>query len=120
MPHEARQLASTFIGNLQASAPAVGASADQWINLRDGTFERAYWVTRELLVSLLPLQAFRACVGKLAAAPRSKRNRAVLRCHNPFIGIVDGEREFELVRVVSRAAVLEEVTASLGEEPEPS
>lgn len=41
-----------------------------------------------------------------------------MRCHAPFVALLDDDRRF--VRLVNRQAFLEDVAVSLGEEPEGS
>ena len=84
--------------------------------LRGTTQERAAWVTRELLGSLLPQSAFDAWAQGMRDAPRAQRTRAVLRGAAPFIALVEGDHEFS--RLANRQALLEEIAATLGEEPE--
>ena len=116
----ARQLVSGLIESLQRdSIPAVPPqplSNGEWVTLRETTQERATWVTRELLGSLLPQSAFDAWANGMRDAPRARRTRAVLRGAAPFIALLEGDREFS--RLVNRQALLEEIAASLGEEPE--
>jgi len=116
-PWQARQFVSAFIDSLQRQHPPAPESSDaQWVTLRDTTQERAAWVTRELLASLLPQEAFSAWVDALRDAPRAHRTRAVLRRAATFVALVEGDREF--MRLANRQALLEEIAASLGEEPE--
>jgi hypothetical protein len=115
----ARQLASDFIGLLQRQSPSVPTSSDddsEWVTLGGKTQERAAWVTRELLTSLLPQQSFEAWAHELRDAPRAQRTRAVLRRTTSFVALVGQDHEF--VRLANRRALLEEIASSLGEEPE--
>jgi hypothetical protein len=118
----ARQLVSGLIESLQRdSIPAVPPqpqpqSNGEWVTLRETTQERASWVTRELLGSLLPQSAFDAWANGMRDAPRARRTRSVLRTAAPFVALLEGDREFS--RLVNRQALLEEIAASLGEEPE--
>lgn len=117
---QARQLVSGLIESLQRdSIPAVPPqpqSNGEWVTLRETTQERASWVTRELLGSLLPQSAFDAWANGMRDAPRARRTRAVLRGAAPFIALLEGDRDFS--RLVNRQALLEEIATSLGEEPE--
>jgi hypothetical protein len=116
----ARQLVGGLIQSLQRdSAPPVPpqpSSNGEWVTLKGGKQERTTWVTRELLGSLLPQSAFDAWANGMRDAPRAQRTRAVLRTAAQFVALLDGDREFS--RLVSRQALLEEIAASLGEEPE--
>jgi hypothetical protein len=138
-PWRARDLVRIFIDSLQRERPAAGSSsaagknetpvspgagpaaqpdpdAKDWITLRGKTQERAAWVTHELLRSLLPQEAFDAWVERLRDAPRAQRTRAILRRPAPFVALTEGDREF--VRLANRQALLEEIAATLAEEPE--
>jgi|SRR5882724_7289892 len=116
-PWQARQLVSGFIDSLQRQVPAAPEpNANEWITLSGATQERATWVTRELLASLLAKDAFDAWANALRDVPRGRRTRAVLRCAAPFVALVESDREF--IRLANRQALLEEIAASLGEEPE--
>jgi hypothetical protein len=115
-PFWARQTVSKFIDLLQDQPPP---SSDEWVTLGNKTIqERADWVTRELLLSLLQQEAFTAWMPALRDAPRAQRTRAVLRRPAEFVALVDDDREF--VRLANRLALLEEIAASLGEEPDRS
>ena len=66
------------------------------------------------------------CCRKLHSAPgrtlsavtplRGERTRAVLRRPTDFVALVEGDREF--TRLTNRGALLEDIAAVLGEEPE--
>jgi hypothetical protein len=115
-PQQARLTVRNFIDLLQRQPPVSG---DEWVMLdHKNTQERAAWVTRELLVSLLQQEAFTAWMPALRDAPRAQRTRAVLRRRAEFVALVDDDREF--VRLANRQALLEEIAASLGEEPDRS
>ena len=117
---QARQLVSGLIESLQRDStppdPQQPPRESEWVTLRTTTQERATWVTRELLGSLLPQSAFDAWANGMRDAPRARRTRAVLRGAAPFIALLEGDREFS--RLVNRQALLEEIATSLGEEPE--
>jgi hypothetical protein len=125
-PYQARTLVSIFIASLQkpidvapnAVVDPVPVADAGWVVLKNQTQERASFVTRELLKSLLSPDAFRPYTDALSGAPRAQRTRAVLRVASPFVALVDVQRDFELVRVVNRHALLEEVASSLADEPE--
>jgi hypothetical protein len=95
-PSTARQIAQDFIQSLQQpSCPTQ--EPWQWQKLPDGGYERARWVTRRLLTSLLPQEARDAWVNDLRDAPRSQRTRAILRrCQTDFVALTVGEREFSV------------------------
>lgn len=116
----ARQLVGGLIQSLQRDTnppvPPQPPGNGEWVMLKGGTQERATWVTRELLGSLLPQSAFDAWANGMRDAPRARRTRAVLRTAAPFVALLDGDREFS--RLVNRQALLEEIASSLGEEPE--
>jgi hypothetical protein len=98
-PQEARTLVGNFIGALQVTgALPAGAATNEWTGLRDGTWERAEWINRELLATLLPPQTFRAHANDQPATSQPERTRAVLRCHAPYIALIDNEHEFEVIR----------------------
>jgi hypothetical protein len=115
---QARQCVSKFIDSVQRQLPPGPAPDDaEWVTLRDTIQERAAWVTRELLVSLLPREAFNnSWTYALRDSPRAQRTRAVLRRSGTFVALVEGNREF--LRLANRQSLLEEIAAALGEEPE--
>jgi hypothetical protein len=114
-PRQARQLVAAFIASVQRPLPPGTAAADdEWVALDTKTQEKAQWVTRKLLASLLPEQAFDAWAPVSLDEPRAKRTRAVLRRAGPFVALIGGDREF--VRLANRQALLEEIAGSLGEE----
>ena len=116
---EAVSLVRTFIKLLQRdaslAAPAQSSDKSNWVTLKS-TQERAEWVTRELLASLLPQSAFEAWAPGMRDEPRGRLTRAVLRRAGAFIALVEGEHEFS--RLTNRNALLEEIAVKLGEEPE--
>ena len=114
-PWQARMAVSGFIDLLQRQCPA-GPSDAEWITLYGTTQERAAWVTRDLLSSLLPPEAFNAWAHAMRDAPRVQLTRSVLRRAAAFVALVEGDREF--VRLTNRQVLLEDIAASLGEEPE--
>jgi hypothetical protein len=103
---------------MPAPGPAPPPSPPGWVTLGQSIWERASWVTRELLAELLPADAFGTWTDAYRDAPAARRTRAVLRRPAPFVALVEGEREF--MRLVNRRVLLEEIAASLGEEPEPA
>jgi hypothetical protein len=132
---QARQIVSQFITLLQeslapppstanaaSSGPAMVASAPAQVQMQPSVTlgsaiqERASWVTRDLLGKLLPPEAFDLWADEGRDEPRMRRTRGVLRRPAPFVALVRGDREY--VRLVNRAVLLEEIAASLGEEPE--
>ncbi len=114
---QARLLVDAFMKSLRREAPASpDPSAHEWVTLSGTTQERATWVTRKMLESFLPAEAFDTWSNALRDAPRTQRLRAVLRRAGPFVALVEGDREF--VGLANRQAMLEEIAASLGEEPE--
>jgi hypothetical protein len=116
-PWQARQIVSSFIESLQQTVPPVPpAKLAEWVLLKGSTSERATYVTRELLASLLPQHAFGVWTDALRDSSRGQRTRAVLRRAADFVALVEGDREF--TRLANRRALLEDIAASLGEEPE--
>jgi hypothetical protein len=134
---QARQVVSEFITLVQEPAtiappgpalPTSGPAAvapspaqtqmQPSVTLSSGKQERATWITRELLGTLLPPETFDLWADAGRDAPRMRRTRSVLRRPAPFVALVQGDREY--VRLVNRSVLLEEIAASLGEEPESS
>jgi hypothetical protein len=68
-----------------------------------------------LLATLLPQDAFDGWANAGRDAPPARRTRGVLRKPAPFVALVEGNREY--VRLVNRRVLVEEIAASLGEEP---
>ncbi|WP_426161793.1 hypothetical protein [Pseudoduganella sp. R-34] len=118
-PYDARSIVARFIESLQRNEmnpdPGQVYIETEWVSLRSSK-ERAQWVSRELLATLLPNAAFEAWAPNLRDAPRAQLTRAVLRRPGPFVALVDGNREFS--RLTNRGALLEETAAKLGEEPD--
>jgi hypothetical protein len=134
-PWQARQVVGQFITSLQepapASAPPIPTSPPSYpvgappmapprmqpsVTLKSQMQERASWVTRESLKTLVPPDSFDLWTDLGRDEPRARRTRSVLRRQAPFVAIVQENREY--VRLVNRASLLEEIAASLGEEPE--
>lgn len=124
-PWQARQVVSQFLTLLQESASSSTAATvapappqirmQPSVMLGSAMLERASWITRELLETLLPGEAFDLWTDAGRDAPRMRRTRGVLR-RPTFVALVQADREY--VRLVNRAVLLEEIAASLGEEPE--
>lgn len=116
-PQLARQLVSTFLQSLQLPTPVAPPSAPLpgWVQL-SGYQEKATWVSRSSLSSVLPASAFEACAKAFADQPRARRSRALLRCRAPYVALVDDDKQY--VGMVDRSAYLEGLAASMGEEPE--
>lgn len=134
-PIMARTVVGQFIQLLQvppsgiATAAAVPASVmapfetvktplpgDTWVKFASETQERAAWVTRSMLETMLAADAFDLWMDEARDAPRAKRTRALLRRPGPFVALVRGNREY--VRLVNRQTLLEQLAAHSGEEPE--
>jgi hypothetical protein len=118
-PVTAGTIAFNFIDSLQQAVLPPGASQEDWQACQGTTrgYERAQRVTRELLTSLLPQEARDAWANDLRDASRGKRTRAVFRCRRTdFVALTLGDREFSAL--TNRRALLEDVAALLGEEPE--
>lgn len=113
--YTAQALAQNFIQSLKRSPPSPTPDRE-WIVLGPNEEERAEWVTAALLRELLPPEAFLAKVRASDDQPRSKRARAVLRRSSPFVALVDERDQFQ--SLIDRAAYLDVLAASLGEEPE--
>jgi hypothetical protein len=62
------------------------------------------------------MSAFDAWAPGMRDVPRTRLTRAVLRRIGPFIALLEGDREFS--RLTNRQALLEEIAAKFGEEPE--
>jgi hypothetical protein len=114
----AAPIANPPSGAAMAAVPAQLSQMQPSVLLSSGTLERATSVTRELLETLLPQEAFDVWTDVGRDAPRMRRTRSVLRRSAPFVALVQGDREF--VRLVNRTVLLEEMASSLGEEPESS
>ena len=130
-PHEARAVTNAFIRQVQRPAPPAvltpgkrapkakaPALTSDWVEFDDGRAERASWVTHDLLEELIPASAFQAWTWAMRDAPRARRTRAVLRRTGDFTALLDDDRS--VLRIVNRRAVLEELAAAAGEEPEKS
>lgn len=130
-PSQARQVVTAFVTllqqpvqpaqtQMQQAQPAEPAQTQMQPSVMLGsvTRERASWVTHGLLETLLPAEAFDVWAEEGRDAPRMRRTRSVLRRAAPFVALVRNDREY--VRLVNRAVLLEEIAASLGEEPESS
>jgi hypothetical protein len=116
-PHQAPQLVQDFVNRLQQpNPPPSGASQEHWVSLDSGICERADWVNVTLLYELLPTSSFAAKVEELADQPKSKRVRAVLRAHAPFVAVIDREGQF--LSLLDRRAFLERIATTLSDEPE--
>jgi hypothetical protein len=145
-PMSARNVVSQFIQLLQTSAPAtpgpppllpapaatksIGTPAsvlapviapsttpgDTWVIFASGVQERATWVSRQMLETMLPQEAFEVWADEARDAPRGRRTRGVLRRPGQFVALVRSDREY--VRLINRAVLLEEMAAMYGEEPE--
>lgn len=114
-PKLANQLVNLFISSLQGSFPkGPPFKPDEWTELGNGVFERASWVTSDLLRALLPADCFDAWTGDLRDVPRNQRMRAVLRRNSDFVAQTIGNREFD--RLFDRQAMLTDIAASLAEE----
>jgi hypothetical protein len=98
-----------------AAAPSLSDKLT-WTDFSTTSRERATWVTRELLEELVSPDTFALWTDLAPDAPRAQRTRAVLRRVAPFVALVDRDGGF--IRLVNRRVLLEEVAASLGEEPE--
>jgi hypothetical protein len=134
-PIMARTVVGQFIQFLQvppsgvampAAAPAsvmapvvtvvTSSPGDTWVTFASGTQERAAWMTRSMLETMLPAEAFDLWMDEARDAARAKRTRALLRRPGPFVALVRGDREY--CRLVNRQTLLEELAAYSGEEPE--
>jgi hypothetical protein len=113
-PWQAQQIVREFIKSLQQSDPKPVPNLKEWVPLKDSTYERATYVTREFLESLLAEPTFRAWMPTLRDSSRVQRTRAMLRRKSDFVALVECDREF--TRLANRRALLEEIAASLGEE----
>jgi len=121
----ARSLVARFISLVQSDplytppdplAPPPPHPFEPAIFLKSQVWERTSWVTRQLLESLLPAEAFDLWTDEHRDLPRMRLTRSVLRRVGPFVALVRGDREY--VRLVKRSVLLEEMASSLGEEHE--
>jgi hypothetical protein len=116
-PWPAQQLTKRFIEFLQVPPPmAVGwnqprlPAREEWVPLRPPVVERAEYVTRPLLRTLLPESAFNACITESREQAKAKRILPVLEFTNAeFVAMVDSERTF--LRLIDRGALLEELAS---------
>lgn len=111
--------ANTFAGPASVLAPVVAqstTSGDTWVIFASGTQERATWLSKQMLETMLPQEAFEVWAEEARDAPRARRTRGVLRRSGQFVALIRGDREY--VRLVNRAVLLEEMAALYGEEPE--
>ena len=90
--------------------------AGEWVTFARGVSERASWIGRDSLEALLPQHCFESWTYAMPDAPRSRRTRAVLRRSGEFVALVDQDLRF--AKLVDRHALLEQMAASLSEEPE--
>jgi hypothetical protein len=88
----------------------------EWVTFPRGVSERASWIGRDALEALLPQHCFESWTYAMPDAPRSRRTRAVLRRSGEFVALVDQDLRF--AKLVDRHALLEQMAASLSEEPE--
>lgn len=118
-PNDARSIVAKFIESIQRDdmdiTPLNVHTEAEWVSLRSRK-ERAQWVSKELLWTLLPSIAFEAWAPSLRDAPRAHLTRAVLRRPAPFVALV--ERNHEFSRLTNRGVLLEEIATQLGEEPD--
>lgn len=108
----AGKLVAQFVQLLQsppAAAPSPANLEDDWTELAEGTFERAQWVTRDLLRKLLPDEAFSSHAPENRDASAADRTQTVLRRRGNFVALLDSDGGFSLL--IDRRALLEEVVA---------
>jgi hypothetical protein len=116
-PNTARSIVQHFLNSVQQNTAPPQQSASQWQRLEGDRYERASWVTSDMLLDLLPKVGRSAWTNDLRDAPRAKRSRAILRRRNcDFVAITGADREF--IDLVNRRVLLEEMAASVSEEPE--
>lgn len=114
----AQELVTKFLKQLRRPDSASNQDAETekgWVRLSEYT-ERAEWVTRSLLYSLLPESAFEAHIKPALDHSRARKSRALLRCRGPFVALLGEDGRF--LRLLNRQIYLEEVATALGEEPD--
>ena len=104
-PSAAEALVLNFITSLQLWVPPADPST--WTGFDNGKWERAQWVTHDLLRELLPEAAFDQWIREDRDGDRTKRAKPVLNREGEFVAIVDDEKRFK--RLISRGAILEEL-----------
>ncbi|HMJ92833.1 MAG TPA: hypothetical protein VK472_01905 [Allosphingosinicella sp.] len=98
------------------AAPAPPAPAGEWVTFERGVSERASWIGRGALEALLPPECFESWTFAMPDASRGRRTRAVLRRSGEFVAIVEQDMRFS--KLVDRRALLEQMAASLSDEPD--
>lgn len=111
----ARAVVRDFIVRLQSQPGPQGDP--EWVLFGNGNAERASWITRDTLESLLPAPCFDALAPIMRDAPRGRRTRAILRRSGDFIALAEDDGRFA-GQIVDRRALLEQLAASSAEETE--
>jgi hypothetical protein len=114
-PNAARTVVTDFLSSIQyESALPAGTDPSQWQKLDETHYERASWVTSELLLKLVSKEARSAWVDEQRDAARAQRSRSILRRRNSdFVAVTGADREF--VDLVNRRVLLEDMAASVSE-----
>jgi hypothetical protein len=116
-PNTARNLVQHFLNSVQQNTIPPPPAGSQWQKLGDNRYERASWVTRDMLLDLLPKVCREAWIRDLRDSSRAKRSRGILRRRNSdFVAVTGPDRDF--LDLVNRRVLLEEMAASVGEEPD--
>lgn len=116
-PWQAQQFVRYFLEAVQTRDEAARASLeppDGWLRFRNYD-ERAEWLDRKLLDSLLPGNTFEACIQPRYDDSRAKKSRALLRCRAPFVALLGDDGRF--LRLLNRQKHLEELAWAHGDEP---
>lgn len=117
-PWQAQQVVRFFLDAVQVRDPAARAAPEPlpgWLRFKDYD-ERAEWMDRRLLQSLVPGDAFQACIRPGYDDSRAKKSRALLRCREPFVALLGDDGRF--LRLLNRQKYLEELAWSMSDEPE--
>lgn len=117
-PWQAQQLVHFFLEAVQirdTGARATPEPALGWLRFKEYD-ERAEWLDRRLLESLVPGDALQACIRPRDDDSRAKKSRTLLRCRAPFVALLGEDGRF--LRLLNRQKYLEELAWSLSDEPD--
>jgi hypothetical protein len=127
------ELIKTFLALIQKEQPpgippapppgpedwvSVGSAVDPLTTTAKETFEKARWITGDLLETLLGADAHRSYLrsSELRSKTPSEQLRIVLSFDGPFVPTTDDDRRFE--SMLNRNAVLEQVARQLSTKSE--
>jgi hypothetical protein len=94
-----------FLDRIQASV--AQPPAKDWIEIRQGKWERADWLTRETLATYLSSSLNEASIKDGRRQTDADIVRQVLRKEGSFIALLKSNESFD--RLVDRGAMLEEL-----------